>query len=198
MITTEQIKQLRDETGVSVMVCKKALEEAGGDFAKARILLKKAGTASAAKKADRQLGAGIVGAYIHASGTVGAMVFLACETDFVARNDEFKALAYDIAMHITALNPVYVSRDEVDESEHNAARGVFEQEVEKSGKSKADNGDLAEKIIQGKMDSYFRDKILLEQAFIKDDKKSIKSLLDDATMKFGERVAITKFARVSQ
>ena len=125
MAVSDDLKKLRDETGVSVMQCKKALEEAGGDIEKAKIILRKASSAIASKKSDRALGAGIAAAYTHAGGSVVGAVVLACETDFVSKNEEFGKLAYDIAMHIAAMNPTFRSRDDVKESDLKAAREVF-------------------------------------------------------------------------
>lgn len=189
-ITTATIKELRDATGVSVMQCKKALEEAGGDLAKAEVILKKHSAASAEKKADRSLAAGAIGSYIH-DGAVGAMVLLSSETDFVAKNPEFVALAREIAMQVAATAPVYTEMSEVPEEAKAAATEVFLKEV-------ADKpAEMQEKILEGKMNSYFRDQVLLEQAFIKDESKTIQQLLNEATQKFGERVEITRFARIS-
>lgn len=189
-ITTESIKQLRDMTGVSVMQCKKALIEADGDLAKAEVILKKHSAASAEKKADRSLGAGAIGSYIH-DGAVGAMVLLSCETDFVAKNPEFMALAREIAMQVAATNPTYTTMEEIAPDAKEAAMAVFEKEVE--GKPK----EMQEKILDGKMSSYFRDQVLLEQPFIKEESKSVRDLLNEATQKFGERVEISRFARLS-
>ncbi len=189
-ITTDIIKQLRDMTGVSIMQCKKALEEAGGDLAKAEVILKKHSAASAEKKADRSLAAGALGSYIH-DGAVGSMVLLSCETDFVAKNPEFIALARELAMQVAATNPTYIVGDEIAEEAKQAAIAVFEKEV-------ADKpADMQAKIMEGKLSSYFRDQVLLEQPFIKDESKTIKNLLNEATQKFGERVEITRFARLS-
>ena len=129
-ITTELVKSLRDETGVSVMQCKKALEEAGGDKAKALVILRKKSADIAAKKGDRELGSGTVAAYIHAGGTVGAMVLLSCETDFVSKNEDFKKLAYEIAMQVAASNPKYARRENVTAEEMDKVREVFMKEVE--------------------------------------------------------------------
>ncbi len=191
MISTEQIKELRDSTGISVMQCKKALEEAGGDMEKALIVLRKKGGDIAAKKADRTLGAGIVAAYIHGNASVGAMVELSCETDFVAKNAEFKVLAYDIAMHVAALNPLYIKAEEVPEDAKSKAREVFIKEVE--GKPEA----MKEKIMEGKLASYFGEKTLLEQPFIKNPEVTVKGLLDSGVQKFGEKIAVTRFSRFS-
>jgi elongation factor Ts len=190
-ITTEQIKELRDSTGVSVMQCKKALEEANGDLEKAKIILHKISKQSADKKADRTLGAGVVSAYIHNNGTIGAMVELLCETDFVARNDDFKALARDIAMHIAASAPQYLKMEDVKEEDKQKAKELFEKEGE--GKPK----EIRDKIIEGKLSSYFSEKVLLEQAFIKNPELKIGSLVEQAVQKFGERTEIGRFQRFS-
>lgn len=189
-LTTDIIKELRDKTGVSVMQCKKALEEAGGDIAKAEVILKKRSAASAEKKADRELGAGAVGSYIH-EGSIGAMALLSCETDFVAKNPEFVALAREVAMQIAATSPKYARTDDIPAEQMAAARAVFEKEL--TGKP----ADMQEKIMEGKLASYFRDQVLLAQPFIKDETKTIQELLNEATQKFGERVEISSFARLS-
>ena len=189
-ITTEVIKELRDKTGISVMQCKKALEEANGDIAQAEVILKKRSSAAAEKKSDRELGAGTIGSYIH-EGAVGSMVLLSCETDFVAKNPEFEALARDIAMQVAATDPKYISSDDISSEAKDAAVEVFKKEI-------ADKpADMQEKIMEGKLSSYFQDQVLLEQPFIKDDSKSVKALLDEATQKFGERAEISNFARLS-
>lgn len=189
-ITTTTIKELRDKTGVSVMQCKKALEEAGGDIAKAEVILKKHSAAAADKKADRSLAAGAIGSYIH-DGAVGAMVLLSCETDFVAKNPEFVALARELAMQVAATAPAYVTTDEIAPEAREAATAVFQKEV-------ADKPvEMQGKILEGKLGSYFRDQVLLEQPFIKDENKTVRDLLNEATQKFGERVEVSRFARLS-
>ncbi|MHB8660357.1 MAG: elongation factor Ts [Minisyncoccota bacterium] len=189
-ITTDIIKELRDKTGVSVMQCKKALEEAGGDLGKATVILKKHSAASAEKKAERSLGAGAIGSYIH-DGGIGAMVLLSCETDFVAKNPEFVALAREIAMQVAATDPRYNSIAEIPSEMKKTATTVFEKEL--AGKPKA----MHAKILEGKLASYFRDQVLLEQPFIKDENKTVRDLLNEATQKFGERVEVSRFARLS-
>ena len=189
-ITTETIKDLRDRTGVSIMQCKKALEEANGDLAQAEVILKKRSSAAAEKKADRELGAGAIGSYTH-EGVIGAMALLSSETDFVAKNPEFGALAREVAMQVAATAPKYVSSDEIPADAKQAALAVFEKEVE--GKP----AEMKEKILEGKLASYFRDQVLLEQPFIKDETKTIRQLLNEATQKFGERVEVTSFSRLS-
>lgn len=189
-LSTDIIKQLRDKTGVSVMQCKKALEEAGGDLAQAEVILRKRSAASAEKKADRELGAGVVASYVH-EGAVGAMVLLSCETDFVAKNPEFSTLARDIAMQVAATSPKYGRIENIAEDERAAAVAVFEKEVE--GKPE----EMKVKILEGKLASYFRDQVLMEQPFIKDEGKTVRDLLNEATQKFGERIELGAFSRLS-
>lgn len=191
MITTDQVKELREKTGISIIQCKKALEEASGDIDKAIIILQKKSGAVADKKSNRDLKAGAVQSYIHNSGNIGAMVLLSSETDFVAKNEEFVKLAYDIAMHITATNPIFISKEDVTKDEIDKAKEVFEKEVE----NKPEN--MKEQILKGKIDSYFKTQILLEQAFIKNPEKTIKDLIESAVQKFGERIQISEFARFS-
>lgn len=190
-ITSAQLKELRDATGISVMQCKKALEEAGGDMEKARIILQRKGGEAAQKKSDRVLGAGAIGHYVHTTHEVAALVNLACETDFVSKNEEFVKLAKDIAMHVAAQNPKYISRSEVSEEELSKAKEVFAAEV--VGKP----ADIQEKILAGKLDAYFRDRILLEQPFIKDETKTVNDLVQGAIQKFGENVVIANITRLS-
>lgn len=190
-ITSAQLKELRDRTGISVMQCKRALEEAEGDMDKALIILQKKGGEAALKKSDRALGAGAIGAYVHNTNEVAALVNLACETDFVAKNAEFTALARDIAMHVAAQAPLYVRREEVDAAALEKAREVFLEEV------KDKPADMQEKILQGKLDAYFKDRILMEQPFIKDPERTIGDLVSGAVQKFGENVSIAEIRRVS-
>ena len=188
-ITTDDIKVLRDETGVSIMQCKKALEEAGGDFEKARIILRKLSSNAASKKADRELGAGIVATYLHGEGKIGTMVELLCETDFVAKNEDFKKIAHDIAMQVAATNPEFISSDQINEEAKVKAREIFMDEV------KDKPADIQEKIIEGKLASYFGEKTLLDQAFIKNGDITISKLIEEAIQKFGERVQIGRIVR---
>lgn len=189
MITTEQVKALRDQTGVSIMQCKKALEEAKGDHEKALVILRKLSSGAAAKKADRTFKAGTIQSYIHANGTVGTIVELDCETDFVANNDEFKTLARDIAMHVTATNPKFLRREDITEADTKAAREVFEGEVK--GKPEA----VRKQILDGKLSAYFAEMVLLEQPFIKNPEVTIQGLLDAAIQKFGEKTDVGRFMR---
>jgi len=190
-ISTNQVKELREQTGVSVMQCKKALEEADGDQKKALIMLRKLAGAAAGKKAGRTLGAGAVAAYVHNNNGVGAMVLLSCETDFVAKNEEFVNLAREIAMQITATAPKYARRENATEEELASLREVFEKEA---GEKPA---DVKEKIVTGKLDAYFKETALIEQPYIKDGERTIQTLIDDAVQKFGERVELSGFCRYS-
>lgn len=191
MATTEEIKALRDETGVSVMQCKKALEEAGGDMEKAKIILRKASAAIASKKADRELGAGVAAAYTHAGGSVVGAVVLACETDFVSKNAEFAKLAYDIAMHVAAMNPKFRVRDDVKEEDIASAREVFEKEalsVPEKARAKA---------VTGKLEAYIGERVLLDQPFVKDPGITVRGLIDSHIQKFGEKIELVRFERLS-
>lgn len=190
-ITSAAIKALRDQTGISVMQCKKALEEAGGDMDKALIILKQKRKEAAEKKSDRTLGAGAVGVYTHNTGEVAAMVLLASETDFVSKNAEFVALAKEIAMHVAALNPKFVSREEVSEEAILKAREVFAEDI------KDKPAEMQEKIMEGKLNAYFKEQILLEQPFIKNPDVTIGDMVNGAVQKFGENVSVVEFKRLS-
>jgi len=190
-ITTEEIKALREETGLSIMQCRKALEEAGGDKEKAKILLQKKGGEIAGKKGDRTLGSGVVASYIHSSGAIGVLVELSCETDFVAKNPEFQAIARDIAMHVAATSPSYLKREDISEADRIKVSETFKAEV-------ADKPiEMQEKILTGKVDAYFADKVLLDQEFIKNPELKIKDVVNGAVQKFGERTEIRRFVRFS-
>jgi elongation factor Ts len=191
MISASLIKELREATGLSIAECRKALEESGGDMEKARIILQKKGSEIAAKKGDRKIGAGAISSYIHAAGAVGVLVELSCETDFVARNPEFQALARDIAMHIAASTPTYLKREDIPEEERNKVTETLREEV------KDKPAEMQDKILTGKVDAYFADKVLLEQSFIKDPEKKIQDLINAAVQKFGERTEIRRYTRYS-
>ncbi|MEQ1500380.1 MAG: elongation factor Ts [Parcubacteria group bacterium] len=190
-ITTELVKELRDRTGISIMQCKKALEEVGGDIEKAIMQLQKKSADAASKKSDRILGAGVVSSYVHATGNVGTMVELLCETDFVANNEEFKKLARDIAMHVTATNPQFLKKEDIDEKASSMATEMFLKEVE--GKPE----DMKSKILEGKLASYWSDRVLLDQAFIKEPESTITNIIQRASQKFGEKIELSRFVRYS-
>ena len=191
MISADVVKELRDRTGVSVMQCKKALEEAKGDMAKAIEILSRKSADIARKKGDRALGAGVVASYIHTNGQVGSIVLLSCETDFVSKNEEFAALAREIAMHAAAARPEYISRADVPEAALSELHTMFAPEA--AGKPE----NIREKVIEGKVNARLAELVLLEQPFIKDDSKTIQGLIDAASQKFGERVAVAKCLYVS-
>lgn len=191
MITTEQVKALRERTGLSIMQCRKALEEAGGDTEKAVVILRKSSAAIADKKSERTLGSGTIASYIHGAGSVGAIVELSCETDFVAKNEEFKALAYDLAMQVAATDPQFLKMEDINDDAKKSAIEVF------TGEAKDKPEDIRAKIIEGKLLSYFGEKTLLEQDFIKNSEMKIKDLIMGAVQKFGERIEIRRFVRFS-
>jgi elongation factor Ts len=191
MAVDDVLKRLRDETGISIMQCKKALEEAGGDIEKAKIILRKASSAIASKKADRTLGAGVAAAYTHAGGSVVGAVVLACETDFVSKNEAFAKLAYDIAMHVAAMNPQFRSREDITEADLKTAREVFANEVAQVPEA------ARAKALEGKLESYLKERVLLQQLFVKDQTITIRELIDQAVQKFGEKIEVVRFERLS-
>ena len=184
-ITPAQIKELRDRTGVSFLQCKKALEETEGDLEKALAVLARLSGDIAKKKLDRTLGAGVVQAYVHAK-EIGALVLLSCETDFVAKNEEFIRLAYDIAMHAAATRPLYIRREDVPQEDMEMLREKL------AGEAAGKPAEVREQIVEGKITARLKDVVLLEQPFIKDENKTIKELLDAAVQKFGERTEVSK------
>ncbi|MBI2618890.1 MAG: translation elongation factor Ts [Ignavibacteriales bacterium] len=190
-ISTELIKQLRMKTGAGMMDCKRALEETGGDIDKAVEYLRKKGAATAAKRADKETNQGVVEAYIHTGGRIGAMVELNCETDFVAKTPDFKALAHDIAMQIAAMSPRYIGREEVEKEVIAKEIEIYKTHAQNEGKS----APVAEKIAQGRLEKFYQEACLLEQSFIKDSGKTIKDLLDETTARVGERISIRRFMR---
>jgi len=190
-ITTQMIKELREKTGAGIVDCKKALQEAGGDIEKAVEILRKKGAAKAAKKAERATAEGIVVSYIHAGGKVGALVELNCETDFVARTEDFKQLGHEIAMQVAAMAPEYVSREEVPAEVVEKEKEVLKQQALAEGKPE----HIVEKIVEGRLAKFFSEKCLLEQPWIKDDSKTIQDLLTDYITKLGENIKVKRFCR---
>lgn len=191
MISSETVKELRDRTGISVMQCKAALEEAGGDMDKALMLLRKKGSSIADKKGDRELGSGIFATYTHANKKVASVVELLSETDFVSKHEDFAKLAYDIALQVAATSPEYKSRADIPAEKLEQIKGLYVKEVE----GKPEN--LKETILNGKVDAYLKNIVLMEQPFIKDDTLTIRGLLDTAVQKFGERIDVGDFKRFS-
>lgn len=191
VITAEQVRSLREQTGAGIMDCKKALAETGADLDKALTYLREKGLAAAQKKAGRATTEGLVTSYIHAGGKVGVMVEVNCETDFVAKTDDFIALTKGIAMHVAALNPRFLCRDEVSAELVEQEKAIFVTQAKESGKP--DN--VIEKIVTGKVDKFFKENCLLEQPFIKDTDKTIEGILKDAIAKLGENIQLKRFVR---
>ncbi len=190
VISADMVKELREKTGAGMMECKKALSESGGDFEKALTVLRQKGLASASKKAGRTASEGLVGAYIHMD-RIGVLLEMNCETDFVARTDDFRNLLKDIAMHIAAANPVYVSREEVPQSVVESEREIYKAQI--TGKP----AQVVEKIVEGKLEKFFSETCLMDQIFIRDDegKLKVKNLVVEKIAKLGENIVVKRFAR---
>jgi elongation factor Ts len=190
-VSIEDIKKLRDMTGAGMMDAKKALEEANGDIDKAVEIMRLKGIAKAGKKSDRAASNGVIQSYVH-SEKIGVLVEINCETDFVARTDEFKTFARDVAMHIAAANPSYVSVDSIDPAELKKEKSTVEKEVAASGKP----AEFATKMVEGKMAKWYEQVCLLNQPFIKDDSKTIDQLTKELIGKLGENIVIARFSRL--
>jgi len=190
-ITAQDIAKLRAQTSAGMLDCKKALEETGGDFDKAAEWLRKKGIAKAAKRADKVAAEGAVASYIHGAGRVGVLVEVNCETDFVAKTDAFQELVKDIAMHIAAVAPLCVSRDEVPADAVAKEKDVHAEQLKNEGKPQ----EMIEKIVEGKLGKWYSEVCLLEQPFIKDEDKTIEQLLAEKTGEIGEKITVRRFAR---
>jgi len=190
-INAEMVKSLREITGAGMMECKKALTEAKGNIEEAKKLLRARGAAVAEKRAGREAKQGVVESYIHAGGRIGAMVEVNCETDFVARTDEFKQLARDIAMQIAAMSPLAISRDEVSKEIVQKELDTYREQAKVEGKPE----QVLDQVAEGKLEKFYQEVVLLEQAFIKDPQRVIKDLIMDMTAKTGENVSIRRFQR---
>jgi elongation factor Ts len=190
-ITSQMVKELRDKTNAGMMDCKKALTETSGDMEKAVDLLRQKGLAVAAKRAGRETKEGVVESYIHAGGKLGVMVEVGCETDFVAKTDDFKAFAKNVAMHIAAANPVAVNRDDVPSEVLQREKDIYVNQAVESGKPQ----QIVEKIVAGKVEKYLAEICLMEQKYVKNDELSIQDLLNELVAKMGENISIKKFAR---
>ncbi|HAV23264.1 MAG: translation elongation factor Ts [Ignavibacteria bacterium GWA2_55_11] len=190
-ITSDIVKKLRDMTGAGMMDCKRALEETNGDMNAAVEQLRKKGAATAAKRADKEANQGVVEAYIHAGGRIGSMVELNCETDFVAKTPGFKQLAHDIAMQIAAMNPQFISRENVDQNTIAKELDIYRAQAKNEGKPEA----VADKIAQGRLEKFYQESVLLEQSFIKDSGKTIKDIVEEEVSKVGEKIQIRRFMR---
>jgi elongation factor Ts len=190
-VSAQLVKQLRDRTGAGFSDCRAALIEAGGDLEQAEIVLRKKGQAAAAKKAQRATSEGLVASYIHAGGKIGVLVEINCESDFVARTADFQRLCHDVAMHIAALDPRFLRREEVTQEILDREREIYREQAKATGKPEA----VVEKIVTGKMEKFYEENCLYEQHFIKDEGTTIKELVDQVIAKLGENIAIRRFSR---
>jgi len=191
MITAGMVKELRDITGAGMMECKKALQEVDGDKEKAINLLREKGLAKAAKRAGRTASQGIVDSYIHMGGKVGVLVEVNCETDFVARNEEFRAFVKDICLQVAATNPAYLNKDDVPQEDLEKEKEILRKQALNEGKPEK----IVEKIVAGRIEKFYQENCLMEQAFVKDPDLSIQQLLTEKIAKIGENILIRRFAR---
>ena len=190
-VNANAVKELREKTGAGMMDCKKALAETGGDVQKAIDHLRQKGLAAAAKKADRVAADGAVGAYVHPGGKIGVLVEINCETDFVARTAEFQSLLKDIAMQVAAANPRYLRREEVPAAELDKEKEIYRQQALETGKPEK----VVDKIVEGKLERFYSEACLLEQAFIKDPDKKVTDILNESIGRLGENIQIRRFSR---
>jgi elongation factor Ts len=189
-ITAQQVKELRDLTGAAMMACKKALTEANGDLEKARTILREKGLIKALSKASRETAEGIVVSYIHGNGRIGVLVQLACETDFVARNPEFQELARELAMQVAAMSPLVVRPEDLPESTVQAEREIYRQQC-------ADKpANVQERIIDGKLATFYAEACLLKQPYVRDDTKTVEELIKEKIAKLGENIEVKKIVRL--
>lgn len=191
-ITAQLVKQLRDKTSAGMMECKKALEEAKGDLAEAEVVLRKRGMAAASKKASRSTKQGSVGTYIHPGSQLGVMVEVNCESDFVARTEDFQELVRDLAMHIAAADPLVVRREEVPTHVLDKERDIARDRAKNEGKPEK----VIDRIIEGRIDKYFEEVVLLEQPFVKESSMTIKDLINSKIAKLGENISVARFIRM--
>ncbi|GIW40393.1 MAG: elongation factor Ts [Candidatus Binatia bacterium] len=190
-IRAEQVRELREKTGAGMMDCKKALVETGGDMERAVVYLRERGLAAAAKKAGRTAAEGVVGSYVHGGGKIGVLVEVNCETDFVARTDDFQQLVRDLAMQIAASQPRYVRREDVPESVRASELEIYRAQAAQSGKPPA----VVEKIAAGKLEKFYSDVCLLEQPFVKDPSRTVREVVADAVARLGENIVVRRFVR---
>ncbi len=190
-VSAQQVKELRDRTGAGFTACREALVEAGGDIEQAINVLRKKGQAAAAKKAQRSTSEGLVSTYIHAGGKIGVLIEVNCESDFVARTEDFQKLCHDVAMHIAALDPRFLRREEVTQETLDREREIYKDQAKQTGKPEV----VVEKIVNGKMEKFYEENCLYEQHFIKDEGITVKELIDQAIAKIGENITVRRFAR---
>lgn len=191
-ISMDDVKKLREMTGAGVLDCKNALQEAEGDFEKAIEILRKKGAATAVKKAAREIKEGVIFSYVHFTGQIGVLLELGCETDFVARTDEFKELGNTLAMQVAAMAPRYVSIEDVPEEVIEKEKEIYREQLKDSGKPE----NVIEKIVEGKLQKFFEENCLMEQNYILDDSKKVKDVLTEAIAKIGENIKVSRFVRM--
>lgn len=191
MISSEQVKELRERTGAGIMDCKKALAEANGDMEKAVVILRERGLAKAAKKAGREAKEGIIDSYIHGGGRIGVLLEVNCETDFVARNDEFKSLVKDLAMQIAAANPKYIKREDVPAEIIENEKQILRTQAINEGKPE----HVVDKIVEGRLEKFFEENCLLEQPFIKDPDRKVSQIIMEKIALLGENITVSRFVR---
>ncbi len=189
-ITAARVRELRKRTGIGMMDCKKALQETAGDMEKAVDYLRKQGMAAVEKRSGREASDGLISSYIHPGNRLGVLLEVNCETDFVARTDDFQAFSRDVAMHIAAEQPLAVSREEIDQAVVDREKGIYLEQARNEGKPER----IAERIVTGRLDKFFQDVCLMEQAFVKDPDKTIGDLVTEQTAKIGEKITIRRFA----
>ncbi len=194
-ITASAVKSLREKTGAGMMECKNALTEVGGNEEQAIELLRKRGLASAKKKEGRIAAEGAVGSYIHMGGKVGVLVEVNCETDFVARGEEFQQLVKDVAMHIAAAEPRYVTREEVPAGDLDKEREIARAQAKNDPKNASKPDQVIDKIVEGRLNKYYEEAVLLDQPFVKDPAKTVGDLITEKTAKTGERISVRRFSR---
>ena len=190
-ITARLVKELRDRTGAGMMDCKKALQETGGEVEAAIDLLRSKGEAKAAKRASRKANEGTVASYIHHGGRIGVLVELNCETDFVANTDDFRVLARDLAMHVAAADPIAVTTEDVDAEVVRRERAIFEEQVAREGKPER----IRDRIVEGKLGKFFKERVLLEQSYIRDPDRSVGELITEVSARTGEKIRVARFSR---
>jgi elongation factor Ts len=190
-ITTEKVKELRQRTGIGVMECKEALQESEGDIEKAILVLRKKGYARAKDKMSRETAEGIIGSYIHLNGRIGVLIEVNCESDFVARNQEFQELVKNLTLHITASKPRYISSEDIPAQVLEQEKDIIREQFKDSKKPP----EVVEKIIQGKLSKFYQEVCLMDQPYVKDDKISVRELVASYIAKFGENIRIKRFAR---
>lgn len=190
-VTATQVKALRDRTGAGMLECKRALEESDGDLETAIDVLRAKGSAKAAKRSGKEASEGAVGSYVHMGGKIGVLIEVNCETDFVARTDDFQELVKDLAMHIAASNPLAVNADQIPDDVIERERGVFREQLKNEGKPE----HLWDRIAEGKLEKFYRDNALLDQPFVKDQDKSVGEVVTETAARTGEKIVVRRFVR---